>query len=320
MIANLLTVALLLLGAGQLMAQDTARASARPRFMLVIHGGAGTIRREDLTPAQEQAYTATLDSALKKGSVIHERGGSSVDAVQSAIQLLEDSPLFNAGRGAVLTSEGIAELDAAIMDGHNLRAGAVAAVKHIKNPIALARMVMERTPHVMLSGEGAEKFARSQGVAMMPESYFITQRRREALRTAKHGTVGAVALDSQGRLAAGTSTGGLTNKLPGRIGDSPIIGAGTYANGRCAVSGTGIGEFFMRNVIAYDICARMEYRGESLARAADEIIMKELVAQKGEGGVIALDRDGNVAMPFNTDGMFRGSIGPGGNPVVKMYR
>lgn len=307
--------------------RDTA--TARPRFMLAIHGGAGTIRREDLTAEQERAYVATLDSALQRGYAILAKNGSSLDAVQAAIQLLEDSPLFNAGRGAVFTSAGTNELDAAIMDGHAFTAGAVAGVTRIKNPIALARLVMERTSHVLMAGEGAEAFAQAQGMSLVSPKYFFTQSRWEALQRAKsaeraarekHGTVGAVALDSRGHLAAGTSTGGLTNKLPGRIGDSPLIGAGTYANERCAVSATGSGEYFIRNAVAYDICARMEYLGDPIAKAAEDVVMKKLVEQGGGGGVIALDRDGNVAMPFNTEGMFRGRIGPDGRAVVEIYR
>jgi beta-aspartyl-peptidase (threonine type) len=224
----------------------------------------------------------------------------------------------------VLTNVGTVELDAGIMDGTGLRAGAVAGVKHIKNPISLARLVMERSPHVLLAGDGAEAFATEQGIPLVPQSYFYTERRRTELKRAKtvrtHGTVGALALDRRGRLAAGTSTGGLTNKHWGRIGDSPIIGAGTYASASCAVSGTGVGEFFIRNVVAYDVCARVLYLGESLAAAADSVILGKLVAQHGEGGVIALDRDGHVAMPFNTDGMYRGYVGPDGNIVVKIYR
>ncbi len=251
--------------------------------------------------------------------------------MQAAITVLEDSPWFNAGRGAVLTSAGTVELDAAIMDGATREAGAVAGLQHIRNPIALARLVMEKTPHVMLAGAGAEAFARAQGVPMMPQEYFITERRREQLRKAKamggllpaekHGTVGAVALDAQGHLAAGTSTGGTTNKMPGRIGDSPIIGAGTYADDRsCAVSATGHGELFIRNVVAYDIGARMLYRGESLAHAADEVVMKKLPPQDGSGGVIAVDREGNVTMPFNTEGMYRGWVDAAGQITVKLYQ
>lgn len=299
------------------------------RIAMVIHGGAGTIRRQDMTPARDSAYRAALREALGRGYAVIKRGGTSLDAVQAAINFMEDSPLFNAGRGAVLTSTGTVEMDAAIMDGGSGKAGAVAGVGHIKNPITLARLVMERTPHVMLAGAGAEAFARSQGVAMMPQSYFIIDRRRNELerdkqaRTAHqhHGTVGAVALDSHGHLAAGTSTGGTSDKLPGRIGDSPIIGAGTYADdASCAVSATGAGEYFIRNVVAHDICARVLYKGVPLAQAADEVIMHKLVALGGGGGVIALDRQGHMAAPFNTEGMYRAWVDTAGNVTVKIYR
>jgi len=278
-----------------------------------------------MTPAQDSAYRAALRQAIRAGSDVLRANGAALDAVAAAINVLEDSPLFNAGKGAVFTNAGTVELDAAIMDGTGLRAGAVAGVKHIKNPINLARLVMDKSAHVLLAGDGAEAFANEQGMPLVPQSYFYTERRRRELERAKaaqgkqHGTVGALALDQQGRIAAGTSTGGLANKRWGRIGDSPIIGAGTYANSGCAVSGTGVGEFFMRNVVAYDICARMLYRGESLAAAADSVIMGKLAAQGGDGGVIALDKDGHIAMPFNTEGMYRGYVGPDGNIVVKIY-
>jgi len=300
-------------------------AIQRPQFLLVVHGGAGTIRRTAMTPAQDSAYRAKLTQAIRAGYDVLRGGGTSLDAVIATITVLEESPLFNAGRGAVFTNAGTNELDAAIMDGVSLRAGAVAGVKHIKHPIALARLVMERSAHVLLAGEGAEAFAKEQGMALVPQSYFFTQRRWDELKRAKaaakeHGTVGAVALDQAGRLAAGTSTGGLTNKRWGRIGDSPILGAGTYASAHCAVSGTGVGEYFMRNVVAYDICARMLYKGETLAAAADSVILGKLVAQGGEGGVIALDRDGHFVMTFNSEGMYRGHVGPDGEIVVRIYR
>ncbi|HEU5170461.1 MAG TPA: isoaspartyl peptidase/L-asparaginase [Gemmatimonadales bacterium] len=292
--------------------------------VLVVHGGAGTIRREDMTPALDSAYRDALRGALERGYGLLERGGTSLDAVEAVIVMLEDSPLFNAGRGAVFTSAGTVELDAAIMDGATGAAGAVAGVRHVKNPVALARMVMARSPHVMLAGEGAEAFAKEQGVRLVPQKYFFTQRRWDALQAAKQarqrGTVGAVALDRQGRLAAATSTGGTTNKRPGRIGDTPVIGAGTYADSGCAVSGTGHGEYFIRNVVAHDICARLRYKGETLARAAESVVMEKLVGQRGEGGVIAIDGAGNVATPFNTDGMYRGWVSPSGPVVVKIYR
>jgi len=323
MIGRLLAVAALVAAAAL---EPTPARCQRPEFMLVVHGGAGTIRRADMTPQDDSAYRATLTQAIRAGYDVLRADGSALDAVIATITVLEDSPLFNAGKGAVLTNAGTVELDAAIMDGTGLRAGAVAGVKHIKNPIALARLVMERSPHVLLAGDGAEAFAKEQRMPLVPQSYFYTERRRTELERAKaaqaraHGTVGALALDRQGRIAAGTSTGGLTNKRWGRIGDSPIIGAGTYANASCAVSGTGVGEFFMRNVVAYDVCARVRYRGESLAAAADSVIMGKLVTQHGDGGVIALDRDGHVAMPFNTEGMYRGYVGPDGKIVVKIYK
>jgi L-asparaginase / beta-aspartyl-peptidase len=300
-------------------------AAQRPPFLLVVHGGAGMVRRADLTAREDSAYRATLTAAIRKGYDVLRAGGASLDAVIASITTLEDSPLFNAGRGAVLTDAGTVELDAAVMDGTGRRAGAVAGVRHIQNPIRLARLVMERSRYVLLAGAGAEAFARKQGIALVPQSYFITARRRSQLERVREnggggGTVGAVALDQAGRVAAGTSTGGLTAKPRGRIGDSPIIGAGTYASATCAVSGTGVGEYFMRDLVAYDICARVRYLGESLAQAADTVVLQELVAQGGEGGVIALDREGHIAMPFNTTGMFRGYVGPDGKIVVKLYR
>jgi beta-aspartyl-peptidase (threonine type) len=300
-----------------------------------------------MTPEREAEVRKKLTEALEAGYAVLQAGGSSLDAVERAITILEDSPLFNAGKGAVFTSAGTNELDASIMDGKTLNAGAVAAVKHIRNPIVLARMVMERSPHVLLSGEGAETFAKEQGMGLVPAEYFYTERRWkqwQRIRAAEEhpspparekpslepaplldgfvwGTVGAVALDREGNLAAATSTGGLTNKRFGRVGDSPIIGAGTYANNRtCAVSATGHGEYFMRNVVAYDISALMEYRKLSLEAAANTVIMEKLVAQQGRGGVIAIDKDGRIAMPFNTEGMYRAYINAEGKPVVKIYR
>lgn len=305
---------------------------------MVIHGGAGTIRREDLTPALEKAYRDTLTIALRAGYAIVSRGGSSLDAVEAAIRVLEDSPLFNAGKGAVFTSQGTNELDAAIMDGRTLAAGSVAAVSHIRNPISLARLVMEKSPHVMMVSDGAEEFAKLHGMKMVAPHYFWTERRWRAYEAAKaradsgktdalldadrkFGTVGAVALDKAGNLAAGTSTGGTSMKRFGRVGDAPVIGAGTYANNAsCAVSATGDGEFFIRNTVAADICARVRYAGVSLERAADDVVMKELVAQHGGGGVIAMDRKGNIAMPFNTSGMYRGWVTMDGTIVVKIFR
>ncbi len=309
-----------------------------PRFLLVVHGGAGTIPRSEMTPRLEAAYRSTLAESLRAGHAVLAAEDTSVDAVNAAVNVLEDSPLFNAGRGAAFTSAGTNEMDAAIMEGRTLRAGAVAAVTHIRNPIDLARLVMERSSHVLLGGEGAEAFAREQGMELVPQSYFFTERRWESMRRARaaeeaglpvarlgrpderHGTVGAVALDVHGDLAAGTSTGGLTNKHPGRIGDSPIIGAGTYAsNEGCAVSATGTGEDFMRGVVAYDICARVRYLGQSVREAAEHVVGRVLVERGGEGGVIALGRDGSFAAPFNTPGMYRGWTGPDGRITVHIY-
>jgi len=320
---------------------SAAQAAERP-IVLVIHGGAGVIERSKMTPAKEASYRSGLESALDAGYVILERGGSSLDAVSAAVRTMEDDPQFNAGLGAVLDHEGDAELDAAIMDGNGPHAGAVASVLHVKNPIALARLVMEKTPHVLLVGPGAEEFALEQGVVLVPRSYFRTpareQQLEEALRAEKAhggkpttrtdirtvdasmGTVGAVALDRAGNLAAATSTGGLTNKRRGRVGDSPLIGAGTYANNEsCAVSGTGEGEYFIRQVVAYDVCALVLYRHLALAEAAHEVIHEKLRRTGGTGGVIALDPAGNFAMDFNTPGMFRGERDSRGGREIAMY-
>src|SRR5690606_33049898 len=324
---------------------------------IVIHGGAGTITRASMTPEMEAEYRAKLEEALRAGYAVLESGGTSLDAVVAAIGVMEDSPLFNAGKGAVFTSEGTNELDASIMDGATLEAGAVAGVKRVKNPITLARAVMERSPHVMMIGIGAETFAAEQGIELVEPEYFFTQRRWDALQRIKaqeakaasdvhgslpvvgpdaglalapaeepfpddrkFGTVGAVALDRHGNLAAGTSTGGMTNKRFGRVGDAPIIGAGTYASQNCAVSATGHGEFFMRNVVAYDICARMAYTGVSLERAAHQVVMERLVQQGGDGGIIAMDASGNYTLTFNSEGMYRGYVGPDGRTTVAIYR
>jgi beta-aspartyl-peptidase (threonine type) len=341
---------LALLASAPLSAQDTAAAAppsadtSRPRFMLVVHGGAGVIRRADMSAEEERAYRAALAEAIGRGRDVLARGGHALDAVEAVINVLEDSPLFNAGRGAVFTNAGTNELDAAMMDGSTGRAGAVAGVRRVKNPIDLARAVMEKSAHVMLVGDGAEAFATAQGIELVDPKYFHTERRWKALQEARRkeaeaaagkrtsqapsrdwrerklGTVGAVALDAEGRLAAGTSTGGMTNKRWGRVGDAPIVGAGTYADDRCAVSATGHGEYFIRNVVAHDICARMRYGGVSLREAADDVVMKKLVELKGEGGVIALDAAGNVAAPFNSEGMFRGWVGPDGRIEVRIYR
>lgn len=320
---------------------------AGPRWGLVIHGGAGAMTPQSIPPERQAEYQAALTEALMAGHAVLARGGTSLDAVEAAINVMEDNPLFNAGRGAVITADGRIELDAAIMDGATLQAGAVAGLHHVRNPIDLARAVMERSPHVMMIGDGAETFARQQGLQMVDESYFMTPNRQQqwermrmqdsvradsaarAGRTSgyavpeerKWGTVGAVALDRHGNLAAGTSTGGMMMKRFGRVGDVPIIGAGTYANNRsCAVSATGHGEFFIRNTVAHSICALMEYGGMTLPAAADSIVMRQLVTQGGEGGIIAMDRQGNWTMPFNSTGMFRGHVGPDGRPEVGIFR
>ncbi|WP_264179956.1 isoaspartyl peptidase/L-asparaginase [Luteimonas panaciterrae] len=303
--------------------------------VLAIHGGAGVIRK-GMTPESEKQVRAALALALRKGHEQLAAGKPALDAVTAAITVLEDDPHFNAGKGAVFTHEGRNELDASLMDGATLKAGAVAGVRRVKNPILLARAVMEHSPHVMLTGEGAEAFAKAQGVELVDPGYFRTEERwrqlQKALKeekagraysdpdTAKHfGTVGAVARDTQGHLAAGTSTGGMTNKRYGRVGDSPIIGAGTYANAVCAVSGTGWGEFYLRVSAAHEICARMAYRGETAAQAGEAVINRQIPALGGDGGAIVLAADGSVAMPFNTDGMFRGWIGADGIPHVAIY-
>ena len=312
-------------------------AMAEQPIAIAIHGGAGTIRAEQMTGDLETRYHDTLDEALMAGYQVLDSGGSSLDAVVAAIVILEDYPLFNAGKGAVFTNDGRNELDASIMDGRTLNAGAVAAVRHIRNPIELARLVLDESPHVMLIGEGAEKWAVSQDIELVPTEYFYTEERWKQLErarskdqitlsetdlhTEKFGTVGAVALDRGGNLAAGTSTGGMTNKLWGRVGDSPIVGAGTYANNiSCAVSATGHGEYFMRSVVAYDICVQMEYKDLSLERAAHNVVMEKLVERGGEGGVIAVDVEGNVAMPFNSEGMYRAAIDADGDKTIAIFK
>jgi beta-aspartyl-peptidase (threonine type) len=279
-----------------------------PEYVLVIHGGAGTMDKKDFTAELEKAYLDKLTEALDTGGTILERGGTALDAVMACVVLLEDSPLFNAGKGAVFSEIGENEMDAAIMNGKDLSAGAVAGVRTIKNPILAARKVMEESNHVLLVKDGAEKFASEHGVEIVDPSYFFEERRWDALMKAqKHGTVGAVALDKSGNLAAATSTGGMTNKMTGRVGDSPIIGAGTYANNKtCAVSATGHGEYFMRYTVAHDISALMEYRNMTLTDAAYEVVFNKLLPVGGTGGVIAVDKDGNYSMTFNTSGMFRG--------------
>jgi beta-aspartyl-peptidase (threonine type) len=303
---------------------------------MALHGGAGVIPRARMTAARERAYRRTLLAALTAGSDILAAGGSSMDAVVAAVSLLEDSPLFNAGRGAVFTADGTNELDAAVMDGATLRAGAVTLATTVKNPVRLARLVMEQTPHVMLAGRGAEALARSHGLEIMPPAYFHThhrwqslQRIRQARNTKqpaaiseadKHGTVGAVALDRNGNLAAATSTGGRTGKLAGRVGDSPIIGAGTYADNRtAAVSCSGEGEYFMRTVAAHTLSALMELKGMSLKRAAEELLWKRLVPLGGSGGLIAVDRGGNIATVFSGGGMYLARVRKNEPAVVTIY-
>jgi beta-aspartyl-peptidase (threonine type) len=303
-----------------------------PMIAIAIHGGAGVISRASMTPEAEKSYKEDLGKALDAGYAVLETGGSSMDAAIAAVKILEDSPLFNAGRGAVFNAEGIIELDAAVMDGQTLRAGAVAGLQHVKNPIELARLVMERSPHVLLAGKGAEDFALENGVQLVPRSWFYTERRWQQLEQARRGerlsaaeigyfgTVGAVALDAAGNLAAATSTGGMTNKKWGRIGDTPIIGAGTYAdNGSCAVSATGTGEFFIRGVISHEISALMKYKGLGVEEAARTAIQGRLAAMGGDGGVIVVDREGNIAMQFNTEGMFRGARSSGGKRKIEIY-
>ncbi|MBT1445890.1 isoaspartyl peptidase/L-asparaginase [Shewanella sp. JM162201] len=342
-----LALATLLLSFGVTMpshAKSDTPAADRP-FGIAIHGGAGTISRAKLTEAQEKEYKATLEKAVNAGHSILASGGDSLDAIKAAINIMEDSPLFNAGVGAVYTFDGAHELDASVMDGKTMNAGAVAGVKHIKNPIDLALLVMNKSDHVMLAGAGAEEFALTQGMTLVPANTFDTEPRYQQLLDAKakikaaeaatkdfqasatsldldykFGTVGAVALDKNGNLAAGTSTGGMTAKRFGRIGDSPVIGAGTYAeNGVCAVSATGHGEYFIRYQVAGDICARIKYQQKTVQDAADEVVMKRLVGAGGSGGIIAIDGKGNIAMPFNTEGMYRASRVGNEAPVMMIW-
>ena len=323
-------------------------STGKQNFVLVIHGGAGTITRQNMTEQNERAYKLSLEKALQAGYEILNNLGSSLDAVETVVKILEDNPLFNAGKGAVFTHEGKIELDAAIMNGKNLAAGSMAGVTTIKNPISGARAVMENSGHVMLIGKGAEAFAAEQGLNIVDPSYFYTQSRWDSLQNlikqdsiknkinkvntktvgeeaknndSKFGTVGAVALDVQGNLAAATSTGGMSNKKYGRVGDVPIIGAGTYANNAtCAISCTGWGEFFIRLVVAKSVSDLMEYKNLSLQKAAEEMIMKKVPQLGGDGGLIAVDKKGNIAMPFNTVGMYRGYIRSDGKAVVKIYK
>jgi beta-aspartyl-peptidase (threonine type) len=306
----------------------------RPVYAIAIHGGAGIITRDRMTPEKEKAYRNALDSALTIGENLLKEGATALDAIEATIVYLENNPLFNAGKGAVFTHDGTNELDASIMDGTTQNAGAVGGVTILKNPIKAARAVMENSQHVMLVGKGAEDFAKSQNLETVNPEYFKSDFRWDALQRAlekenstgfhevpqeeyKFGTVGCVALDKDGNLAAGTSTGGMTNKKWNRIGDSPIIGAGTYAdNATCAVSATGHGEYFIRYTVAREIGARMEYLGESLQEAADAIVMKKLVEKGGDGGVIAVDKNGNIALPHNSPGMYRGFAKPGERGVM----
>ncbi len=319
---------------------DQAPQSNIQKTMLVIHGGAGTITRASMSGDVEKQYREALEQSLRLGHAVLAKGGSSMDAVEASIRFMEDSPLFNAGKGAVFTHEGRNELDASVMDGKTKNAGSIAGVTIIRNPITAARAVMEKSEHVMMVGRGAEMFATKMGLEIVDPTYFWTERRWKALQQKlveeegqkpkadlawpddkKFGTVGAVALDRAGNLAAGTSTGGMTNKKFGRVGDAPIIGAGTYAeNESCAVSATGHGEFFIRWTVAYDIAALVKYRGLTVQQAADEVIHKKLAPVKGEGGVIVLDAKGNFAMPFNSEGMYRGWIGTDGLPHVEIYK
>ncbi len=319
---------------------DNEGANQTGPITLVIHGGAGTIRRENMTPERQAAYEAKLHEALDSGYSVLERGGKSLDAVIAAIKIMENSPLFNAGKGAVFTNDGKNELDAAIMDGSNLMAGAVAGVTTIKNPITAAYTVMTGSEHVMLIGKGAEIFAGEHGLEIVePEYFFDSTRYKQLLRLQdkkssadaglydpfikdkKFGTVGCVALDKYGNIAAGTSTGGTNNKKYGRVGDVPIIGAGTYAsNATCGVSATGWGEYFIRLGVARDIAALMEYGGLTVKQASDSVVLKKLPALGGNGGIIALDRKGNFAMPFNTDGMYRGYINKKGEGNVLIFK
>jgi L-asparaginase / beta-aspartyl-peptidase len=302
-------------------------------YAIAIHGGAGAVPRHNLSAEKERRYRDGLAAALDLAYATLEKGGSSLDAVTAAVRTLEDNELFNAGRGAALTREGAAELDAAIMDGRQQRAGAVAAVRHVRNPVELARRVMEKSRHVLLVGGGAEEFALEEGLALVPNAYFRTEERRAQLESERggrpvsdlmpssQGTVGAVALDAAGDLAAATSTGGMTNKRRGRVGDSPIIGAGTYAkNGVCAVSATGHGEYFIRTVAAYHICAAVEFRGLDLREAVRELLDVKVRELGGSGGVIAIDGGGRIVTEFTTEGMFRGACDSRGLRQIDIYR
>lgn len=344
---RLLTLFILFTGAANGLRAQSLDMGGSKQFVLVIHGGAGTILKSQMTPEKEKRYREALDMALQKGYDTLAKGASALDAVQTAVMVLEDNPLFNAGKGAVFTHNGVNEMDAAIMNGENLAAGSVAGVTTVKNPITAARAVMEKSEHVMLSGKGADEFAKAAGCTIVKPDYFYTKERWEGLQRAlqeekkdsalkksktavplpfkmhdeKFGTVGAVALDKKGNLAAATSTGGMTNKRYGRIGDAPVIGAGTYAtNSSCAVSCTGWGEYYIRLVMAKSVSDLVELKEISLEAAGDEMINKRLPALGGDGGLIAVDRNGNIIMPFNTEGMYRGYIKESGEKQVKIYK
>lgn len=339
-ISYILFITLFLGSCGQKPTESSNQAAelVRPEYAIVIHGGAGTILKKNMSPEKEKQYMDAMNTALSIGEEILKSGGRSIDAVEQTIHFMEDSPLFNAGKGAVFTHEGKNEMDASIMNGADQNAGAVGGVTNLKHPISAARAVMEKSSHVMMVGDGAETFAKLEGIEIVDPEYFKTERRWNSLQRIlesekeetelsesddldkKHGTVGCVALDKSGNITAGTSTGGMTNKRYNRIGDSPIIGAGTYAdNATCGVSSTGHGEFFIRYTVARDIAALMEYGGKSLTDAADYIINEKLVDKGGTGGIVALDRWGNIAMPFNTPGMYRAFAKPG-QRVVKIYK
>lgn len=340
-LALLAALVLVLFVAGACEAPADANESAGEElegaeYGLVIHGGAGTIVRDNMTDELEAAFHSAMEASLRAGYAVLDEGGSALDAVIAAVEVMEDDSLFNAGRGAVFTAEGTNELDAGIMDGATLNAGAVTGVREIRNPIQLARLVMEESPHVFMAGEGAEVFGEQFDLERVDPEWFYTERRWEALERAREeesfdlswwqnegrmlGTVGAVARDREGNLAAATSTGGMTNKRFGRVGDVPVIGAGTYAsNESCAVSTTGHGEYFIRNVVARDVCARMEYLGETIGEAADALIMDRLADQGANGGLVAIDRNGHIAMPMNTPGMYRGHFLAGGELFTAIY-
>jgi beta-aspartyl-peptidase (threonine type) len=304
---------------------EPAIKAKKQEWAIVIHGGAGVISRDKMTPELEQEYRSALNEAMERGISILSAGGTALEAVEKTINVMEDNPLFNAGKGAVFTHDGRNELDAAIMDGSTLAAGSIACVTDIKNPITAARYVMTNSPYVMLTGKGASEFAKEQGLEIVPPSYFYTEKRfnelQRILKKEKYGTVGCCALDKNGNLAAGTSTGGMTDKKYKRVGDAPIIGAGTYANNNtCAVSATGHGEFFIRWTVAHDISALIEYKGLSLDSASRLVVNDKLVKAGGSGGIISVDKFGNVSMPFNSEGMFRGFATADGKKGIFMYK